>query len=69
MQSKYLKSLETHEKSVSDSGQLSRDYGQDGHVDTIELIETAPGTTLAQPGEYLADSLKHNLNRRVTSEE
>jgi len=49
--------VKTHQQRVSYGRQLRGDDGQDGHVDTVELVEAAPGTALTQTGEDLPDRL------------
>lgn len=52
-----MKSLQVHKKSVPDCCQLCGDDGQHRDVDTIEFIETTPGTTLTQSREDLTNCL------------
>ena len=47
--------------SILDGLDLRGDHREYRNVDTIELIETPPGPTLAQTGEQLAHSLQGGL--------
>ena len=46
-----------HRQSVLDGRELCRNHGKDRDVYPVELIETAPGAALTQPGEDLAHHL------------
>ena len=52
-----MKLGQIEDESISDGRQLSGDNRQYRDVNTIELIKTTPGTTLAQTRKYLANSL------------
>ena len=59
-----MEPLEVHDEGVLDGLELCGDDRQHGHVDTVELVEASPGTTLAQTRVDLSHGLETTITYR-----
>ena len=55
----HVELLEVEDEGVTDGLQLRGDNGQDGYVDTVELVKTSPRSALTHSGQNLPYGL-HN---------
>lgn len=58
-----MESGQLHDQRLPDGTELRGDDGEDGNVNTIELVEAAPRSALTQAREDLTHSLSENVQR------